>query len=123
MCATSSRCPFHAAWSQVQYVQSRFPELDPQALPLCPDDDGLPVTEQIMQQTVDHFATRAGAPITNEVGENCRGRHVWRGMGSVLLAELNVDMFRIQLLGRWGSEVVMRHARLDPIKHVTEHVQ
>ena len=36
----------------MQYVQSRFPELDPQALPLFPDDDGLPVTEQITQQTV-----------------------------------------------------------------------
>ena len=123
LCATSSRCPYHAALSQVNFVTSRFPNHDPQCLPLFPNADGLPVSEQTMQQTVDHLATRIGAPITNEWGENLRGRHVWRVMGAVMLAELNVDMFRIQLLGRWGSDVVMRYARLAPIKHITEHVQ
>ena len=108
LCTTGRRCPYHAVLRQVEYVQARFPGLDPHATPLFPDDDGLPVTEQVMQQTVDYLATRIGAPLTNEAGENCRGRHLWRVMGAMELAETNVDMFRIQLLGRWersGNEL------------------
>ena len=72
---------------------------------------------------MDHLATRTGAPITNEVGENCRRRHVWRVMGAMELAIINVDMYRIELLGRWGSDVAMRYAKLAPLANLTEHAK
>ena len=38
-------------------------------------------------------------------------------------AVVNVDTYRIELLGRWGSDVVMRYAKLAPLTNLTEHVR
>ena len=39
------------------------------------------------------------------------------------LAGMRLDLFRIQLLARWASAIVLHYARLAPLKDITEHVR
>ena len=124
LCAPGVRCcPDHAAAAQIDTLDDLFPGMDPNTLPLFPDTDGQPVSEDNMQRTVEHLAERTDGPIKTVSGDNRFGRHVWRAMGAIELAEINVDVYRIRLLGESDSDVVMRYARMAPIKNITDHVR
>ena len=49
-------------------------------------------------------------------GAPLRTGHVARATGAVFLAECGVELWRIQLLGRWGSEAVKLYIRDAPVK-------
>ena len=44
-------------------------------------------------------------------------------MGAVFLTALKVELYRIQLLARWQSPVIMHYARLAPLKSLTDQVK
>ena len=43
--------------------------------------------------------------------------------GGVYLTGLRMELFRIQLMARWSSPVVMRYARLSPLSNITDQVR
>ena len=76
-----------------------------------------------MVALVEHIAARAGLPLFTKTGVKRYGKHSWRATGAVHLTAMSVELFRIQLLARWSSPVIMRYARLAPLTGLTENVQ
>ena len=81
------------------------------------------MTPANMVKVVTTLAEMTGEELTTEAGTNKYGRHVWRSMGAIELAEARVDMFRIQLMARWASAEVLHYARLAPLTGLTDHVR
>jgi len=113
--APSPRCPFHAAWDQLLMLQRRFGSQfvdgspSPELL-LFPREDGTAVSKESMAETIRVAATAQGIEAPLDGSERVSG-HSLRVTGAQGLAQLGVDMWAIQLLGRWGSEAVRGYVR------------
>jgi len=90
-----------------RFVDGR-PALD---LPLFPSSAGAAVTKQAFTGTILHAATLLNVPLTNREGTLRVSGHSLRPTGAQGLARLGLDVWAIQLLGRWGSGSVMEYVR------------
>ena len=54
-------------------------------------------------------------PITAPSGASRFSGHSFRVTGAMFLASVGVDVWRIQLHGRWGSAAILRYVRLAPL--------
>ena len=97
--------------------------LDDPTVPLSPTADGGTVTESSLQEFVEHLAVMTGEPIYNANGVKNVGRHTWRGMGAIYFSELNLEIYKIQLLARSASPVILHYARNAPLRNITEAVR
>ena len=119
-----SACPYHAALDHLELLDRLFGSAAADVdFPLFPTADGKFVEEIAMVALVEHIASRAGLPLFTKTGVKRYGKHSWRATGAVHLTAMRVELFRIQLLARWASPVIMRYARLAPLTGLTEHVQ
>ena len=117
-------CPFHVMKQHLDLLDEMFPssrtDLD---FPLFPTAGGDFVSEAAMCALVEAIAVRAGQPLHTKTGINRFGKHSWRSTGAVYLTGLGLELYRIQLLARWSSPVVMRYCRLAPLSSITDHVR
>ena len=95
---------------------------DPE-FPLFPDAGGNIISEQAMQHLVEELATRSGDPTHFPNGLPRLGRHTWRSMGAIEMAMLGLELFKIQLLARWASPVILHYAQLAPLEGITRQVK
>ena len=123
-CSSSSRslsCPYHAVLEQLERLRARFPErcLDgafDQDLPLFPSSSGEVVTKDAMTATIVSAAERLGVP-TAAPDQSARvSGHSLRVTGAQGLARAGVEVWAIQLLGRWGSSTVLEYIREVPLE-------
>ena len=113
-------CPAHAVASQARWLKSAFPErfaggwpdLD---LPLFPDERGQACTKQAVTATIQHAARLLGLEAHGPAGEVRWTGHSLRVTGAQGLARAGFDVWAIQLLGRWGSDAVLRYTREAPL--------
>ena len=114
-------CPTRAVWDQLLLLQKRFPErwhdgVPGDDLPLFPSEGGGTVSKAAMTATILRAAAFLGVPPVAPDGSERVGGHSLRPTGAQGLARLGVDLWSIQLLGRWGSTAVqgyVREASLD----------
>jgi len=109
-------CPVHAAWDQLVILKSRFgarfPGETPAAkLPLFPTLEGLPVTKRSFVETIVFAARLLQVPVVNREGTLRVTGHSLRPTGAQGLARLGLDVWAIQLIGRWGSTAVLGYVR------------
>ena len=117
-------CPFHAAAAQVALLCDRFPEkVEKGDAYLFPDASGEMVTNAAMEAFVDALADMAGQALTLPSGVRRFGKHSFRSTGAVVLARLGIEVFKIQLLARWASDVVLHYARGAPMETITSQVR
>ena len=109
-------CPVHALWDQLTFLHARFPERwvgcapEPQ-LPLFPDQRGRVVEKSAMVLTIRKAATLLQSPLCSvDCLEQVNG-HSLRPTGAQGLSRLGLDLWSIQLLGRWGSTAVRDYVR------------
>ena len=76
-----------------------------------------------MLALIEFLARSIGEQIFTASGVRLIGRHSWRSAGAVWLAGMRLDLYRIQLIARWASAIVLHYARLAPLKDITEHVR
>ena len=111
-------CPYHTA-----LIEQLFPDrLQDPTLPLFPTMAGGAVTENDTQEFAEHLAVMTGEPIYNAHGVKNVGRHTWRGMGAIYFSELNLEVYKMNLLARWASPVILHYARNAPSRKITEVV-
>ena len=114
LCKPSVACPAHAAWDQQIFLQSRFKDRwhqqvpDPD-LPFFPKADGSKCSKDGITQTLIEAAKLLKAPFTSST-ERISG-HSMRVTGAQGLATAGLDLWAIQLLGRWGSDAVRLYVR------------
>ena len=75
-----------------------------------------------MAALVDYFTGALGAPLLSTAGGRRFGKHSWRATGAVYLSSLQLELFKIQLMARWSSPIIMRYARSASLQGLTAHV-
>ena len=78
---------------------------------MFPSASGAAVTKHAYTETMRHAATLLGVPLANREGTLRVSGHSLRPRGAQGLARLGLDVWAIQLLGRWGSGSVMEYVR------------
>ena len=100
-CGSSSSsdplCPYHAMVAQLEFAQPSGPFL-------FPTSRGSQPTKIGWVATFEWVALQLGEPLVTPTGANRFTGHSGRATGAVYLAQTQVELWRIQLFGRWGSE-------------------
>ena len=98
-------CPYHAARRHADDLQQRFfVEEDPDAwegLPLFPTEMRNAVSTESMVALVDANSELLGEPLANINGQRRFGKHSWRALVAVFVAETGVGAHKSGMMGRW----------------------
>ncbi len=109
-------CPVHAILDQVMALRRQFPAWfgpDGETLgrkPLFPSATGLGISKAAATEAIRRAATSLGVADCKDGSERVSG-HSMRVTGAQGLAALGLDLWAIQLLGRWGSDTVQLYVR------------
>ena len=115
-------CPYHSALYQrdqlgVIAVRSG---LVVDSLPLFPTYSGQGISKVAAVETITKLAALAGDRTHDDLGRPLYGGHSLRTGGAVTLAGLGVDLTKIQCMARWQSPMLLRYAKLAPLRTLTE---
>jgi hypothetical protein len=110
---TSDFCPACALWEQRSYALG-ISKGDVTA-PLFPNAFGFTATKKAAVDTIIEAAKQLELPIHTASGALRFTGHTMRCSGAVYLAGQGVDLWRIQLLGRWGSETFKLYTKKAPL--------
>ena len=119
-------CPFCAACEHMEILKNLFGEAtSSKNFPLFPNACGEVVSEAAMQALVEKLAKDTGEQIHLASGVLRIGRHTWRSTAAVYFSgpPLNLELFKVQLLARWGSPVILHYARLAPLQGLTAQIK
>ena len=109
-------CPVHALWDQQLLLATLFrqrcrPAAPDMTLPLFPTASGKVASKAAQAETIKCAAQLLGTPLANSDGTQRITGHSLRTTGAQGLARLGLDVFSIELLGRWGSSCVRGYVR------------
>ena len=109
-------CPAHAVWDQLLLLRHLFParhvgERPDDSLPLFPTAEGKVCSKSAMVATIVQAARHLGTPTRSPNGMLRLSGHSLRPTGAVGLSKLGLDLWTIQLLGRWGSDSVRTYVQ------------
>ena len=119
-CALTSRtlCPVHVAKFLHEQASA---QCDGQGTgPFFPSKKGGLITKQGFVKQVHKVCEYLKVPTHAPNGAALITGHVARATGAVFLAQSGVDLWRIQLLGRWGSEAIKLYIKDAPVKAMTD---
>ena len=113
-CSASSEvlCPFHAMAAQLAFAAtspgnaSRW---------LFPTAEGKKPSKQGWARTFTCIAQHAGLDAFWENGAPKHTGHSARASGACHLAEAGVDLWRVQIFGRWSSAAFLKYVRSSPL--------
>ena len=111
-------CPFHAAERHMMRLEHAFPttQWEKEELPLFPDHEGRHFAKEKMIEMIRSVITLTGVVMSRPGPTNKPmprfGGHVLRVTGAQMLARAGIELFLIQLIGRWGSEAILRYVQL-----------
>ena len=101
-------CPFHLMMKQLQDIHT-----GPMS-PIFPSRTGEPASKLGWSDTFEALAVRLGLPTLHPNGARMFTGHSARVTGARHLAATNVELWRIQLFGRWGSSVFLHYIQDAP---------
>ena len=107
----SVECPAHVIWDQFWILKRRFGarfagEVPDALLPMFPDRAGQPVSKRAWVKTLLFAAARLKVPAQSPDGAARISGHTLRHTGAQGLCRMGLDLWAIQLIGRWGSAAV-----------------
>ena len=107
-------CVVHAMADQKAFLQRQFPSrwvsgVPDVDLPLFPGLDGMAPSKADFVRAFQDAALRMGCSIVSPDGSRAVTGHSLRVGGAQGLARRGVELWSIQLLGRWGGETVRRY--------------
>ena len=110
-CEFSDRswCPYHCMVDQLAMVDK-----SPDAI-LFPDEKGNPPTKTGWADTFQALAQLLNLTLHYPNGARKYTGHSARATGAIHLAMTQVELWRVQLFGRWGSEVFLHYVRDAPM--------
>ena len=113
-CTDIDICPYHAVSAQIAWLKEQHFALSPEDfadLSLFPTCNGDIPAKSAVVQTIRHAASLLGERLQLESGAERYGGHTPRATGAVFYAQAGVDTWRIQSLGRWGSDAIKGYLR------------
>ena len=106
-----SLCPFHAMVSQLEFAKTKGSFL-------FPTGRGEQPSKQGWVATFEWVATHLGEPLETPTGASRFTGHSGRATGAVHLAQTQIELWRIQLFGRWGSDAFKLYVRQAPLSQL-----
>ena len=103
-------CPYHALSAQLEFASSL-----PRGRWLFPTLSGDQPSKAGWVSTFEWVASQVGEPLETPTGARRFTGHSARATGAVHLAKTQVELWRIQLFGRWGSEAFKLYVRNAPL--------
>ena len=103
-------CPYHALFAQREFASNL-----PRGKWLFPTATGEQATKAGWVATFEWVASQLGEPLESPTGARRFTGHSARATGAVHLATTQVELWRIQLFGRWGSEAFKLYVRNAPL--------
>ena len=88
----------------------------PKDFPLFPDARGRPCSKEAMAAAFLHAADLLGVEHESPDGSEAITGHTLRVTGAQGLARMGLDLWAIQLIGRWGSSAVQGYVRAIPLE-------
>ena len=109
-------CPAHSAWDQLILLRRLFPrswkgDVPVPELPLFPSETGGVCTKEAVTETILLATDLLNVARSNDDGTERVSGHSLRATGAQGLAAMGVEVWAIQLLGRWGSQAVLGYVR------------
>ena len=108
-------CPAHAAWDQARRLRLllKLNVMDslPSDLPFFPNAELRETTKEAVASTLEAAAEKLAVPKATPDGSERISGHTLRVTGAQGMARCGIDVWAIQLLGRWGSAAVMKYVR------------
>ena len=93
----------------------------PKALPFFPTRLGKAASKHRIVKLATNMAEQLGVPTVADDGRDAIGGHVFRVSGPRHLARHHVGTRLIEILARWGSDVVLGYVKVAPLE-VLAHV-
>ena len=111
-----SPCPYCASLVVKAFHEQRGSS---PGTPLFCTISGERVSKEHAVKTMQHFAMLLGLEVFHE-GICLIGGHTLRITGAQHMASIGVEVYIIQLVGRWGGQVVLRYVQEAPLLNITE---
>ena len=113
-------CPAHAAFLHLRLLRPLFPArfaagVPDRDMPFFPQAAGTPASKAGFANTIRRAAQLQDIQLTSEDGLERISGHSLRATGAQGMATLGLDTYAVQLLGRWGSGVVLKYVRAAAI--------
>ena len=120
------RCPVHSAWDQLLILEERFPSCfanraqrdsstppvcTDELLPLFPTTEGQVCGKAEVSETIIQAAKFLEIPLESPDHSERVSGHSLRSTGAQGLARAGLELWAIQLMGRWGSDAVKSYVR------------
>ena len=103
-------CPFHCL---AAVIRDKPPDS-----PVFCDERGLPPSKAGWADTFQKIAAHLQIPLCHQNG--ARAFTGPRATGAQFLASRGIELWRIQIFGRWGSDVILRYIRDAPLASLAE---
>ena len=104
-------CPYHLMKTQVGFVRRKFGSCP--NTPLFPTSSGAHFTKIDFVRLVELAASHLGHPLEAD-NRHLFGGHSARVSGAQWLVRRGMEIWRVQVLGRWGSSAVLAYIRDVP---------
>jgi hypothetical protein len=79
------------------------------------------VSKERIGKSFEQLARRLGEPLVDDVGRNRFGGHSARVSGACFLANTGLELYKLAVLARWASPVLLRYVEEAPLKSITDH--
>ena len=103
-------CPYHCLLAQV--------EGKPPTSPVFTDANGCPPSKSGWSDTFQCLAAYLGLAVTHRNGARAFTGHSARATGAQFMAVKGIELWRIQIFGRWGSAIVLQYLRNAPVEQL-----
>ena len=114
-------CPVCAWKAHDEELRRRFGDrLQEPGFPAWPNAVGGVVSKTSVVRTIERVAERLQVPVTNDSGGRIFGEHSMRVSGAVHLTHIGIELYLLQILFRWKSELVLRYAGEAPLGKLTQ---
>ena len=109
-------CPFHAGVRHLTRLWQAFPMSESwEELPLFPDRHGEHMAKPLVIKILRSVIALTGTALTRPgpAGDEWDrfGEHVLRVSGAQMMARAGLELFVIQLIGRWASDAIARYVQ------------
>jgi hypothetical protein len=89
-------------------------------LPVFPTGLDTFVSKERVVKSFEQLAIRLGEPLVDDLGRNRFGGHSARVSGARFLANAGLELYKLAVLARWASPVLLRYVGEAPLKSITD---
>ena len=120
-----SGCPYHIMLAHRKALLEHFefqPDQVPSGFPLFPDATGKVVQKRCMVAAIERIVTALELPTKGQNGRRLYGGHTLRVSGARFWVGLGLEVYKVQVFARWGSDVILRYVADVPLVGITDQV-